>query len=138
MHVGIDGRELQDHMTGIGRSLSEALLHFVSLRPQWKWTLFHTNDGTVAPYTDYQTIRLSNGSVLVQDQWELPNLAKKTGISHFVLEYFRGTLNHQERFNILRAFVICLFWNWRVWETRSCSLRFFESSSRHVQSSMFR
>ncbi len=59
MHVGIDGRELQDYMTGIGRFLSEALLHFVSLRPQRKWTLFHTNDGVVASYTDYQKSGLS-------------------------------------------------------------------------------
>jgi glycosyltransferase involved in cell wall biosynthesis len=89
MHVGIDGRELQDHMTGIGRFLSEALLHFVSLRPQWKWTLFHTNDRAVASYTDYQTIRLSNSSVLVQDQWEIPRFARKTGIDVLFSPYYK-------------------------------------------------
>lgn len=89
MHVGIDGRELQDHMTGIGRFLSEALLHFVSLRPQWKWTLFHTNDSAVAPYTEYQAIRLSSSSVLVQDQWELPNLARETGIDVLFSPYYK-------------------------------------------------
>ena len=89
MHVGIDGRELQDHMTGIGRFLSEALLHFVSLRPHWKWTLFHTNDRAVASYTDYQTIRLNNGSVLVQDQWEIPHLARKMGIDVFFSPYYK-------------------------------------------------
>ncbi len=85
MHVGIDGRELQDDMTGIGRFLSEALLHFVSLRPQRKWTLFHTNDGAVASYTDY----LRNGSVLVEDQWEIPHLAKKMGIDILFSPYYK-------------------------------------------------
>jgi len=89
MHVGIDGRELQDHMTGIGRFLSEALFHFVSLRPQWKWTLFHTNEGAVASYPDYQKIGIRNGSVLVQDQWEIPNLAKQTGIDVWFSPYYK-------------------------------------------------
>jgi len=89
MHVGIDGRELQDHMTGIGRFLSEALFHFVSLRPQWRWTLFHTNEGAVASYPDYQKIGIRNGSVLVQDQWEIPNLAKQTGIDVWFSPYYK-------------------------------------------------
>ncbi len=88
VHVGIDARELQDYMTGIGRFLSEALLHFLSLRPQRKWTLFHTNDGAVASYTDYQKIG-RNGSVLVQDQWEIPHLAKKMGIDILVSPYYK-------------------------------------------------
>ncbi len=89
VHVGIDARELQDHMTGIGRFLSEALFHFVSLRPQWKWTLFHTNEGAVASYPDYQKIGIRNGSVLVQDQWEIPNLAKQTGIDVWFSPYYK-------------------------------------------------
>ena len=59
VHVGIDAGELQDYMTGIGRNLSESLLYFVSLRPQWRWTLFHTNERAVAFFTDYQKIGLS-------------------------------------------------------------------------------
>ena len=89
IHVGIDARELQDYMTGIGRYLSESLLYFGSLRPQWRWTLFHTNERAVASYTDYQKIGLRNGSVLVQDQWELPYLAKKMGIDVFFSPYYK-------------------------------------------------
>jgi len=89
VHVGIDARELQDYMTGIGRYLSESLLYFGSLRPHWRWTLFHTNERAVASYTAYQKIGLRNGSVLVQDQWEIPYLAKKMGIDVFFSPYYK-------------------------------------------------
>jgi len=55
-----------------------------------KWTLFHTNDGAVASYTDYQKTGLRNGSVLVQDQWEIPHL--KDGHRHPVFSLLQTFL----------------------------------------------
>jgi len=89
VHVGIDARELQDYMTGIGRFLSESLLHFVSLKPQWRWTLFHTNERAVASFDGYDKILLRSRSVLAQDQWEIPSLAKKRGIDVFFSPYYK-------------------------------------------------
>jgi len=89
VHVGIDARELQDYMTGIGRFLSEALLYFGSLRPQWRWTLFHTNERAVASFDGYDNILLRSRSILVQDQWELPSLARKTGIDVLFSPYYK-------------------------------------------------
>jgi len=89
VHVGIDARELQDYMTRIGRFLSESLLHFVSLKPQWRWTLFHTNERAVASFDSFDKILLRSRSVLAQDQWEIPSLARKTGIDVLFSPYYK-------------------------------------------------
>ena len=89
VHVGIDARELQDYMTGIGRFLSQSLLHFISLRPQWRWTLFHKNERAVASFDGYDKILLKSRSVLAQDQWEIPSLTKKMGIDAFFSPYYK-------------------------------------------------
>ncbi|MDA2923432.1 glycosyltransferase family 4 protein [Acidobacteria bacterium AH-259-L09] len=89
VHIGIDARELQEHMTGIGRFLEGILPYLQCWKPHWKWTLFYTSERGVARHSDCERVKLRSRSILVQDQWEIPRLAKKMRIDLFFSPYYK-------------------------------------------------